>query len=427
MTPISRTDMVAKINRGVSLYGALAYNWQKVDDRTARIRSGNGMITDSANCPDMNMQNAIYGFRKYLLANKNTDKPILHISLNPSLDDNLSEKQLAMLADEYMRKMGYGSQPYIVFLHEDIERRHIHIVSTCVNERGEKIDDSYEWNRSMRACRELERKFGLQQVADKRRELLEPYLKKADYRDGDVKRQIGNIFKSVFSSYRFQSFGEYSALLSCFNIEAKQVKGEHEGTPYNGIVYAITDDSGRPVSVPVKSSLIGKRFGYEGIQKRIGYNARDYKAKKWQSKIANDVTFAKHGCRGDRDTFVSILALRGIDVVFRENDDGRIYGATFIDHRNKEVYNGSRLGKEFSANAFENLFNSNTDIPGLDGLNDGLRIGTHSNAVTDMGEAIQQAFGILSLDTNDPDPQEEALANRLLRKKKKKRRYRGLQ
>lgn len=419
--------MVAKINRGVSLYGALAYNWQKVDDRTARIISGNGMITDSANCPDMNMQNAIYGFRKYLLANKNTDKPILHISLNPSLDDNLSEKQLAMLADEYMRKMGYGSQPYIVFLHEDIERRHIHIVSTCVNERGEKIDDSYEWNRSMRACRELERKFGLQQVADKRRELLEPYLKKADYRDGDVKRQIGNILKSVFSSYRFQSFGEYSALLSCFNIEAKQVKGEHEGTPYNGIVYAITDDSGRPVSVPVKSSLIGKRFGYEGIQKRIGYNARDYKAKKWQPKIANDVTFAKHGCRGDRDTFVSILALRGIDVVFRENDDGRIYGATFIDHRNKEVYNGSRLGKEFSANAFENLFNSNTDIPGLDGLNDGLRIGTHSNAVTDMGEAIQQAFGILSLDTNDPDPQEEALANRLLRKKKKKRRYRGLQ
>lgn len=419
--------MVAKINRGVSLYGALAYNWQKVDDRTARIISGNGMITDSANCPDMNMQNAIYGFRKYLLANKNTDKPILHISLNPSLDDNLSEKQLAMLADEYMRKMGYGSQPYIVFLHEDIERRHIHIVSTCVNERGEKIDDSYEWNRSMRACRELERKFGLQQVADKRRELLEPYLKKADYRDGDVKRQIGNIFKSVFSSYRFQSFGEYSALLSCFNIEAKQVKGEHDGAPYNGIVYAITDDSGRPVSVPVKSSLIGKRFGYEGIQKRIGYNARDYKAKKWQSKIANDVTFAKHGCRGDRDTFVSILALRGIDVVFRENDDGRIYGATFIDHRNKEVYNGSRLGKEFSANAFENLFNSNTDIPGLDGLNDGLRIGTHSNAVTDMGEAIQQAFGILSLDTNDPDPQEEALANRLLRKKKKKRRYRGLQ
>ena len=105
MTHISRTDMVAKINRGVSLYGH-SLQLAEVDDKTARIISGNGMITDSAGYPDISMQNAIYGFRKYLLANKNTDKPILHISLNPSLDDNLSEKQLAILADEYMRKMG---------------------------------------------------------------------------------------------------------------------------------------------------------------------------------------------------------------------------------------------------------------------------------------------------------------------------------
>lgn len=419
--------MVAKINRGVSLYGALAYNWQKVDENTARIISGNGMVTDSDGNPDISMQNAIFGFRNYLLANKNTDKPILHISLNPSLDDNLSEKQFAILADEYMRQMGYGSQPYIVFLHEDIERRHIHIVSTCVNARGEKIDDSYEWNRSMRTCRELERKFGLQQVADKRRELLEPYLKKADYREGDVKRQIGNILKSVFSSYRIQSFGEYSALLSCFNIEAKHVKGEHEGIPYNGIVYTVTDACGRPVCTPVKSSLLGKRFGYDGIQKRISYNTRDYKAKKWQSKITEYVALAKHGCRGDRGTFVSMLASRSIDVVFRENEDGRIYGATFIDHHNKEVYNGSRLGKEFSANALEKLFNSTTDIPGLDGQDDSIRFGANSNSITDISEAIQQAFGILSFDTNGTDTQEGALANRLRRKKKKKRRYRGLQ
>ena len=29
--------MVAKINRGVSLYGAIIYNQQKVEDATARI------------------------------------------------------------------------------------------------------------------------------------------------------------------------------------------------------------------------------------------------------------------------------------------------------------------------------------------------------------------------------------------------------
>ena len=90
-------------------------------------------------------------------------------------------------------------------------------------------------------------------------------------------------------------------MLSCFNIEAKQVRGEFDGTPYNGIVYTMTDDMDKPVCTPVKSSLIGKRYGYEGLEKRIGYNAREYRNKKWQPKIRNEVALAMHGCRGDRD------------------------------------------------------------------------------------------------------------------------------
>lgn len=180
--------MVAKINRGVSLYGAVIYNQRKVDEATARIIAGNRMITDLTGNPHNVMQQTLWAFESYLAANRNTEKPVLHISLNPSVDDRLTDGQFAELAREYMQKMGYGDQPYIVYLHEDIDRRHVHIVSTCVKENGEKISDAYEWNRSMKACRELENRFGLKPVADKRNELLAPYLKKADYRDGDVKR-----------------------------------------------------------------------------------------------------------------------------------------------------------------------------------------------------------------------------------------------
>lgn len=416
--------MVAKISRGVSLYGAVAYNQQKVDEATARIIYGNRMITDVTGNREQTLRQTMWAFENYLLANRNTEKPVLHISLNPSLEDRLTDTQFAELAKEYMRKMGYGDQPYIVYVHEDIGRRHIHIVSTCVNERGEKIDDAYEWNRSMKACRELEKKFGMKQVEDKRKELLEPYLRKADYWCGDVKWQVSNIVKSVFTAYRFQSFGEYSALLSCFNIEARQVKGEFEGTPYNGIVYILTDDTGKPLCTPIKSSLIGKRYGYEGMEKRTAYNAREYKARKWQPKIRNDVALAMHGCRGDREEFIRLLGGKGIDVVFRENGEGRIYGATFIDHKNREAYNGSRLGKEFSANAFERLFGSTDNIPNLDAPmpDTGLQGGFSS----DVESAIEQAFGIFGLEPNGPDPLEEALARRLQRKKKKKRRSRGI-
>ena len=168
--------MVAKINRGVSLYGAIIYNQRKVDEATARIIAGNRMITDLTGNPHNVMQQTLWAFESYLAANRNTEKPVLHISLNPSVDDRLTDGQFAELAREYMQKMGYGDQPYIVYLHEDIDRRHVHIVSTCVKENGEKISDAYEWNRSMKACRELENRFGLKPVADKRNELLEPYL-----------------------------------------------------------------------------------------------------------------------------------------------------------------------------------------------------------------------------------------------------------
>lgn len=417
--------MVAKINRGASLYGAVIYNQQKVNEDTARIIAGNRMITDSLYDPDRIVRQTMFAFESYLAANRNTEKPILHISLNPTLDDSLTDSQFADLARAYMQKMGYGNQPYIVYLHEDIDRRHIHIVSTCVNENGEKIDDTYEWNRSMKACRELEQMFGLKQIADKRRELLEPYLRKADYTRGDVKQQVSNILKSVFTSYRFQSFGEYSAMLSCFNIEAKQVKGEFDGKPYSGIIYTMTDDNGKPICTPIKSSLIGKRFGFEGVEKRIAYNAQEFRAKRWQPKIRNDVALAMHGSHGNREEFVRLLGSKGIDVVFRENDAGRIYGVTFIDHHNREVYNGSRLGKEFSANNFEKLFNSQGDIPWADmpqGFSE-----SQSLSSADLESGLEQAFGIFSFDAPANDPQEEMLAKQYQKKKKKKkRRSRGI-
>ena len=55
-----------------------------------------------------------------------------------------------------------------------------------------------------------------------------------------------------------------------------------------------------------------------------------------------------------------------IDLFLRRNDAGRIVGVTFIDHETRCVVNGSRLGKAYSANAFEqrlgNRQSSDTDM-----------------------------------------------------------------
>ena len=62
------------------------------------------------------------------------------------------------------------------------------------------------------------------------------------------------------------------------------------------------------------------------------------------------------------DQFKADLKVKGIDVVIRQNDDGRIYGVTFIDHENRIAFNGSRLGKAFSANAFHERFQNNAEL-----------------------------------------------------------------
>lgn len=49
------------------------------------------------------------------------------------------------------------------------------------------------------------------------------------------------------------------------------------------------------------------------------------------------------------EEFVRQLRKQGIEAIFRRTDEGRIYGATFIDRTERLAVNGSRLGREFAA------------------------------------------------------------------------------
>ena len=125
-----------------------------------------------------------------------------------------------------------------------------------------------------------------------------------------------------------------------------------------------------------------------------------------------------HGCRGNREDFIRLLGEKGIHVVFRENEEGRIYGVTFIDHKNREVYNGSRLARNFPPTPSNSFSAGRRKFPEQEAS--GQYVGTRESLSDNMESAIEQAFGIFSPDINGPDPQEEALARRLQRKKKKK-------
>ena len=131
----------------------------------------------------------MYGMFRYAparrLENGKTDNPYLP---EPAPGRCAFRQQLADIAKEYMDKLGYGNQPYMVYKHEDIARHHIHIVSIRVDDTGKKINDKFEHIRSKQITRELEQKYGLH-PAEKKQAAERPELKKVDYRAGDVKHQ----------------------------------------------------------------------------------------------------------------------------------------------------------------------------------------------------------------------------------------------
>ncbi len=99
-------------------------------------------------------------------------------------------------------------------------------------------------------------------------------------------------------------------------------------------------------------------------------------------------------------------------MIFRENDTGRIYGVSFIDHNNHCVFNGSRLGKEFSANALNERFNSSKFTAQEENIKqqEGLSLDSFS-----MG-------GLFDLPTDGGDDPEEAQFRKRMQRKNKKSR-----
>lgn len=413
--------MIAKINHGESLYGIVSYNRQKVDQGKADVIHTHRIILARDDNPESLFSKTLQSFEPYLAANPRVKKPVVHISINPDREDRVDSYKLARIADDYLQQMGYGDQPYIVYRHTDIERTHIHIVTVNIDGNGERISDRYEKLRSMDISRALEKKYGLKQLTAERDEESRLYLKKVDYTKGDVKRQISGTVKTVPEMYGFQTLGEYNALLSVFNIHVKHVRGEEEGNLYNGIVYCALDDKGELVGNPIKSSRIGKDTGYDALRKKMKKTTE--KVKSGKIAISGSKSVIRDAMRrgGGKERFEEILKQQGIGVVFRENEERRIYGVTFIDHNLRLAYNGSRLGKEFSANAFHSLFERNTatEIENRDMERNPSDAGITASAPSHPVTSVDEIFGTFYLDSTGYDPQEEDFIRKLRRKKKK--------
>lgn len=339
--------MVAKISLGSSLYGAIVYNGEKINKEKGRVLDTNKIYNDGSG--NIDIHRAFEDFKRWMPQHTRAEKTMMHISLNPHPDDRLSEMQYTQLAHEYMEKMGFAEMPYIIVKHEDIDRHHIHIVALRVRPDGSCISDKNNFYRSKEITRELEKKYGLH-TAERQKITPDMPIKKIDP-SGDIKRQVANTVKMVGMRYKFQTIGEYNAILGLYNIRCEQTDGRVNGREYHGLVYFATDDNGKTIASPFKASRLGKFASRTAIDGRME-RAKDKIDIRPTMQAVSEAMAESSG----KDDFIAKLKERNIDLILRHTDTGRIYGATFIDHNTMTVLNGSRLGKEFSANSLEKWF-----------------------------------------------------------------------
>nr|WP_315431234.1 conjugal transfer protein MobB [uncultured Prevotella sp.] len=353
--------MIAKISSTENLGGALGYNFKKVEKGEANILLAAELYQDKDG--RYTMEDVLADMEALIPKNGRTKKTVFHCSLNPHPDEKLSDERLTQIAKEYMEALGYGNQPYIVFKHNDIAREHIHIVSLRIDGEGKKINDKFEKRRSKQITDTLERKYDLipsSKVADKAVE----ETPKIDITRGNIKEQVASVVRTVLKHYRFCSLGELNAILSAYNLAVEEVKTEFRGKKYDGLVYVPTDDKGGKVSTPIHASDIGRGVGYTAVQNRIQKSKKNVKP--LIPTVRNKVLQTMRTSPNTEKEFRQRLEEQGLRVVIRKNDNGRIYGITFIDDEQGVALNGSRLGKGYAANIFNTYFSNPTHNPFLD-------------------------------------------------------------
>ncbi|UTX48848.1 conjugal transfer protein MobB [Chryseobacterium sp. MA9] len=394
--------MVAKIGRSSNLYGALAYNHNKVEQEKGKILFMNKMVETPNG--RYTIPQLAESFDPYLAANRNTEKYTLHLSLNPDPKDKVSETYFIKMAEEYMKEMGYGEQPYIIFKHTDIDRTHLHIVSVCVDENGRKISDKFEKRRSMEICRKLEKTYNLLPAVEQKSSENSLIFSPVDYHKGNVKRQIASVIRNIPGEYSFKTLGEYNALLSLFNIAVEKIEGELHGEPQRGLVYFALDKNKNKIGHPFKASRIGKNAGLAALELHFLKSKELVLNSSGRSEIKTGIDNVLKYSKGEND-FVKRLNSWDISTVVRRNESGRIYGITFIDHHSKTVWNGSNLGKQYSANAFNDLWKDQQNMEKASELKFPLSKSSPSDQL--RSDQLHPLFGFLKNESSDNPSNDE--------------------
>ena len=297
-----------------------------------KINSGKGELMLMKNFPSfINESSDKQQVRDYLKAisvgNKKIIKPQFHAMISTKFQEH-SKEELSEIAENFMKEMGYGNQPFTVVFHSDTDNNHVHIVSTRVDKTtGKKIDDSFEKLKSQEALsKTLEKLYNI-----KPDEQLEKLLK---YKVGTINQLELLLERRGFVIIK-NKLDENAFDIIKNGVKQRTINSEQ-------INFETNKNDSR------KNQIKAILLKYREIHSNKVFKVEDSRKQKSvipenQDKSENDIT--KIRVEFESELQEKMRNLFGIDIVFHQKDNHQPFGYTLIDHKSGKGYKGSEVLK----------------------------------------------------------------------------------
>lgn len=245
--------MIAKIVKGSSFKGVVSYILDK--GKNAKILVCDGLFAEDKDTIAMS-------FEAQSRMNPKVTKPVGHISLAFSKEDEhrLTDRAMAGIALEYLKKMEITDTQVLVVRHFDKEHPHVHIAFNRIANNGRTISDRNERIRSARICKELTKKYNLYFASGKER-VKQHRLKEPD----KTKYGLYSILKSEVSRC-----GNWRQLAANLEKQGVDMRFKYKGTSdeVQGVVFTMNGYS-------FSGSKIDRRFSFSKINTALDNNKRN--------------------------------------------------------------------------------------------------------------------------------------------------------
>ncbi len=205
------------------------------------------------------------------------------------------------------------------------------------------------------ARKEIEQTFNLMKAQDSKLSAqlttLNPInVQKAQYGKTETKKAISGILDVVTKEYKFTSLPELNAVLKQYNVLADKGSENSRVFQHHGLMYHMLDEQGNKIGVPIKASDFNNKPTLNYLEGKFPKNESARQPHKARTKNGIDLAVLKNPGIS-LEGLMKTLEKEGINLVVRKNEQNVIYGITYVDHRTKCVFNGSALGKDYSAKA----------------------------------------------------------------------------